>query len=298
MKKFLVKATLFFIVPIFIHAAIFYTLKFGFIDDISRSPIIILGDSQTEFIRDVEIYNRSIQGSPYFVHFKFSEDFMEQVKGKKIYIACNFHNFSKLYQNRLANDSLLVGWRTSIFNQLDEYHIFNHKYLEIRPDDLDYTFFDIKKLPKLFYKTYLRQDSKNSLKSIINDTLSISTAIQRHWNHSGYVLEDSTQNTYLKKLITLLNKNDCEVVLLKMPLTNYYIENVPKEIKNELSELSNNHNIRILDLNKELSISNEYKYFKDYGHLNKLGDSLVMDYFIKNEIKAQTHKNVDIKITK
>jgi len=83
------------------------------------------------------------------------------------------------------------------------------------------------------------------------------------------------------------------VILLKMPLTNYYRANVPHEIKQKLSELESDYKVRLLDLNKELDISNSYRYFKDYGHLNKSGDSLVTTFFIKNELnKARTHNNV------
>lgn len=287
MKKFIIKITLFCTVPIIIYVAFFYVLKWTIIENISKHQIIILGDSQTEFILNDDIYNHSVNGSPYFVHYKFAKEFITQLKGKKIYIAYNYHNLSKLYQNRLANNTLLEGWRTSVFKQLDEYHIFNYKHSEIRPKDLDYTFFDFKKLPELYSKIYPESNKNtNSINNIKDDTLSILKAIQRHWHHKDYVLEDSTQKLYLTKLIDLLNKNNCEVVLLKMPLTDYYFKNVPIKIKNDLLKLAVKSNSRMLDLNNELSISKKYKYFKDYGHLNKLGDSIIMDYFIKNELET------------
>ncbi|MCH3883189.1 hypothetical protein [Tenacibaculum aquimarinum] len=283
MKNFIIKSILFFIIPIIIYTGIFYFLRLNFKNELSQYPIILLGDSQTEFISDERILNKSIGGSPFFVHSQFSEDFIEQLRGKKVFIACNYHNLSKLYQNRLENDQLYPGWKSSMYSHLDDYQILNRKHINIIPKNLDRSLFNIKNLPNFIYERHLKFKSKNSLKSINNDTLSISKAIQRHWNHPDYILNDSIQITYLKKLITELNKNNCEVVLLKMPLTNYYINNVPNDIKSKLNELSNNQNVRILDLNKELSISKEYKYFKDYGHLNKLGDSLVMEYLKKYE---------------
>ena len=128
---------------------------------------------------------------------------------------------------------------------------------------------------------------------MINDTLSIQSAIERHWKYPKYILDDSIQITYLNKLISLLKNNDCEVILLKMPLTNYYRANVAHEIKRKLSELESDYKVRLLDLDKELDMSNNYRYFKDYGHLNKSGDSLVTAFFIKNELnKARMHNNV------
>ncbi|MBN2424635.1 MAG: hypothetical protein JXR46_00475 [Calditrichaceae bacterium] len=292
MKKFIIKSFLLFIIPCVIYVATFYVLKDSFKRQLSKYSIILLGDSQTKFIKNSEIYNHSIDGSPYFVHYIFASEFIEYLKGKKIYISCNYHNFSKLYQNRLANDSLLPGWREYVFRHIDKYDIFNYKHSELRPVDLDYTLFDIKKLPDLFRDIYVKRKNSNSMVNIVYDTLSIKNEIKRHWYDPRYMLKDTIQRKYLNKLVTLLKENKCEVILLKMPLTNFYIKNVPLQIKNEFPLLSNKYSIQILDLNNALSISNQYIYFKDYGHLNSLGDSLVIDYFIKNEIKSQTYKSI------
>jgi hypothetical protein len=293
MKKFIIKVLILTAIPVFLYASLFYFLKFSFANNISKHPIILLGDSQTEFIKNPLIYNRSVKGAPYFVQFKFAEEFIENLKDKKIYIAFNYYDFSKLYQNRLLNDTLLKGWTASMFKTIDENHLFNQKNLEIRPDYLSYTFFDIKKVPNLFKKVYFNTERENSSNNILNDTLSVTNAIKRHWYNKDYIVEDSIQLIYFNKLITLLKNNNCEIVLLKMPLTNYYIENVPDKVKDQLPQLSARHHIRILDLNKELAISRDYKYFKDYGHLTKSGDSLVTDYFIKNEIKTLPNKVVE-----
>lgn len=292
MKLFIFRTFFFIAAPILLYIGIGTVMKVKFRKNIDNYQTIILGDSQTEFIRFPEIYNRSVHGSPYYVHYEFVKEFIEQVKGKKVYIACNYHNLSKLYQNRLANDNLMPGWRANTFQTLDEYHLFNHKYSTIRPKDLGYSFFDIKKIPRLFRDLYQSKSSDNSLYSTINDTLSIRGAIQRHWNHPEYILSDSIQRTYLKKLILLLKENNCDVVLIKMPLTNFYINNVPHKIKKEYAQLPNNYKITLLNLNDTLKISKDYIYFKDYGHLNLKGDSLVTEYFEKHEIEARAHNNV------
>jgi hypothetical protein len=255
MKHFIFKILFFITIPIFLYTTIGIFLKIKFRNNIENYQTIILGDSQTEFIRFPEIYNRSIYGSPYYVHYEFAKEFIEEIKGKRVYIACNYHNLSKLYQNRLANDTLLIGWRANTFKTLDEYNILNYKYSDIRPKDLKYSFFEIKKIPRLFKSLYFSSENINSLNSVINDTLSINNSIQRHWRHPGYVLDDSIQETYLEKLILLLKENNCQVILLKMPLTNYYMNNVPPEIKMKLIQLPNDYKIRLLDLNNYLEVS-------------------------------------------
>ena len=281
MKQFILKTLLLITIPVLLYSSIGMILKIQFGNKIENFKTIILGDSQTEFIQFREIYNQSIHGSPYYVHYGFAKEFIDQIKGKRVYIACNYHNLSKLYQNRLANDSLLPGWRAKTFQNLNKYSLINSERI---PNNSEYSLFDIKKTPRLFKEIYFSKANENNQKTVIDDTLSIQSAIERHWKNPKYILDDSIQISYLDKLISLLKNNGCEVILLKMPLTNYYRANVPHDIKWKLSELESEYKVRLLDLNKELDISNSYRYFKDYGHLNKLGDSLVTTFFIKNEL--------------
>lgn len=296
MKLFIFKTFIFIISPILLYLAIVTLMKIKFSNDIDNYHAIILGDSQTEFIRFPEIYNRSIHGSPYYVHYEFAKEFIDQIKGKKIYIACNYHNLSKLYQNRLVNDSLMPGWRNNTFQTLNSYNLFNKKYNNILPKDLSYNFFDIKVKLRLLKDSYLSKTSKNSMNSVVNDTLSIKEDIKRHWNEPKYVLNDFIQRKYLKKLILLLKENNCDIVLLKMPLTSYYTSKVPLKIKKEFKQISYNYKIQLLDLNEDFKISSDYNYFKDYGHLNLKGDSLVTEYFKKNEIETIVNKKEKHKI--
>ncbi len=290
MKQFILKTFFLITIPVLLYSSIGMILKIQLGNEIENFKTIILGDSQTEFIRFGEIYNHSIHGSPYYVHYGFTKEFIGQIKGKRVYVACNYHNLSKLYQNRLANDSLLPGWRAKTFQDLNKYSLINSERI---PNNSEYSLFDIKKIPRLFKEIYFSKPNENNQKTVINDTLSIQSAIERHWKYSKYILDDSIQITYLNKLISLLKNNDCEVILLKMPLTNYYRANVAHEIKRKLSELESDYKVRLLDLDKELDMSNNYRYFKDYGHLNKSGDSLVTAFFIKNELnKARMHNNV------
>jgi len=68
-----------------------------------------------------------------------------------------------------------------------------------------------------------------------------------------------------------------------MPDTDYYLENVSQAVKEEFIELSKRKDLRLLDLNDTLAISNKWEYFYDYGHPNKKGWSLIQDYMMRNE---------------
>lgn len=284
MGKFLKTISAFILSPILLYVLGFLVLKFFLQKEISNYSYVILGDSQTEYILHPDIYNRSIKGSPYFIHYEFAKEFADQLAGKTIYIACNYQNFSKLYQNRLENENLFPGWRSSMVKELDRYHILNYPHKDILPPNTNYPAFDIKKIPKLIREIYFKKDPVNVTKNI-RDTLTIGKTIKRHWKHNGYISDDQIQRYYLMELVNLLKKNNCEVVLLKMPLTRYYSRNVPLEIHQELIQFSNDNHIRLLDLDNHLFPSSEYNYFKDYGHLNTKGDSVVMKYLLTNELK-------------
>jgi hypothetical protein len=209
------------------------------------------------------------------LHYEFVNEFINEIAGKKVYIAINYHSLSKIYQNRLVNDP---NWRADTFRSMNEYKLINEKYPEIGGEDYEHTFFDIKKIPRLFRNLYFPKELNLPNISIANDTLSIENTIQRHWRNSDHVLSDSIQRNYIEKLILLLKENNCEVVLLKMPVTNFYFNNVPFDIKNELSQIAENNEVKFLNLNSALNISKDYTYFTDYGHLNSKGGKLVRDY--------------------
>ena len=63
-----------------------------------------------------------------------------------------------------------------------------------------------------------------------------------------------------------------------MPVTNFYFKNVPNDIKIDIDSVAHYTGLDLLNLKDSLSIFNRYELFKDYGHLNKIGDSIVIDY--------------------
>tara|TARA_Y100000385_G_C13010553_1_gene601458 strand:- start:328 stop:1200 length:873 start_codon:yes stop_codon:yes gene_type:complete len=286
MRSFLVKVLLFFSFPIFLHCAILVVAKQNLIYNLKNSERIILGDSQTKFIDLEGTFNRSTDGSPYFIHYFFVKEFINEIKGKEVYIALNYHNLSNLYQNRLSKKTIKnigEGWSEKQFKILDAHRLFNCKYPELRPIHLDYRPFDIKKVISLVEKEYEKRIPNTIV--FVEDTLTINTAIKRHFYNPEYILDDSIQRSYLNKLIRILKNNDCNVVFLKMPLTSYYYNNVPYTIQGDLIEVSIENNVRILDLNDSLKISKNYNYFKDYGHLNKSGDEIIKQYLIESVIE-------------
>lgn len=276
MKRFIKTILLFSLLIIVGYIGIFFYLRAQVSKQISDSSIIVLGDSHTEFLKlPGNTFNRSISGCPYFVHYYFCQDFSEELKGKKVYIAYSFHNLSKLYENRLKNEQLLPNYKDNMLNHTNDFNLINIPHNNIAVAN-DFTWITLNKVPKLW--DYDKERKKNLTKSACGDTASYSLA-KKHYLDSRYVLEDKVQREYLQKIIKLLRNNNCEVILLKMPLTDKYKEIVPSKIKADFNAFAMKNNTEILDLDSILSISDQCNYFKDFDHLNRKGDQLVSTYF-------------------
>lgn len=279
MRKFITKTLSFTLIPALLYFIAFAYLKAQFRNQVEKSSTIILGDSHTSNINLPNTYNLSKGGSPYFVHYFFCSEFIEQLKGKKIYIAYSFHNLSNQYQNGLENDSLLPNYKNNMLTSIDQFNIFNWQHNEIAHNS-NYAFFDIKKIKSLFHASYSikKTDSSNSLCDIPN--IAISTVSIRHFSNPKYILDDKIQHQYLQSMVELLKRNNCEVTLLLTPLTSDYKKIIPTDIKNEYQLFAHKNGYKILDLDSILSISDKCEYFRDYDHLNKNGKSLVEKYLM------------------
>lgn len=284
MKKFSFKIALFLLMPIILYSGSFSFLVSRFRNKIVKTDYVVLGDSHTQFLKKKKIFNVSFNGCPYFVHYEFAQKFADQLKGKKVFISCNYHNLSKLYQNRLINNSLLPNWQQFVFERMNDFNILDIGYEHLTEDGLIYNKKSLKKLKRLFQTVYFNNDLNES-NSVVNDTISIGKAIYNHYYHEDYLIEDSVQDHYLTKIVSYLDSINCEVALIKMPLTRFYKENVPKKIKRKFTKISHDMKVHTIDFDSLLDISKEYKYFKDYGHLNAYGDTLIMDMFNKLELK-------------
>jgi hypothetical protein len=285
MKKFIFKFIYFFQISIIIYLSVLTAVKVNYIESIEKNKILILGDSQTEFINLPNALNHSIIGSPYFIHYAFVTKFQKQIQNKKIYLACNYHNFSELYENRLRNDSIMPGWKESNLNIANDYdlHLLNYEnnfgVVEVLKG---LNPFDFKKILRLTQNLNIDSNKENT-RDFIKDTTRINDVIQRHWKNKEHKVRDYIQQKYLNFLIESLLANNNEVIFLKMPLTNYYESNVPTMYKNKIYGLSQKYRIKILDLQSNLKISHRYELFKDYGHLNLNGDKIVNDYLQRLE---------------
>ena len=84
MGKFIKKIIIYICIPILGYLAVFYLIKIKVEREIDTKEILLLGDSQTEFINHPEIYNNSISGSPFFAHFEILRDLDINFQNKKI----------------------------------------------------------------------------------------------------------------------------------------------------------------------------------------------------------------------
>jgi len=291
MNRFIIRLFTFLLIPILFYITGWTILKAKFRKDLASKKIFIFGDSQTWNILSDDIYNRSLGACPYFVHYEFANEFIEEIKGKPVYIGYNYHNLTNSYQKKLYIDSITSDWLTANFRHLDEYYLFNYRHAGLRPEILDYHFFDIKKLPVLFRRTYFPINPDVSEKTISSDSLFIKQKVDRFWIKANQLPNDTIQNKYLIDLILLLKKHNCEITLLKMPVIDYYERMVPDKIKKEYMDIPARYNLRLLDVNKQLQISSSNSKFANFTHLNKTGIQLSNDFLLNYEIPKAINRH-------
>lgn len=94
---------------------------------------------------------------------------------------------------------------------------------------------------------------------------------------------------YYEKIIKLCNENNISVFLLRLPLSNEYLEQVSDNVEFQISQiykrLQSDHKFRILDYRKIFRSRQEL--FRDSDHLNKygskeLGKNIMADIVKKN----------------
>lgn len=282
MKKFIFKSSCF-ILPIILFALLLFAfVKNNIRREISNSDIIVVGDSHIKFIDLPNTYNYSIDGAAYFAYFSFFKEFKNSLKNKKILLAFNYHNLSNLYQNRLSNDDLWPGWKEYNTKKINKFNLYN-KYIY---DDINKNYSLLKSFDFEEYfedlKRYYSTEEENSAE-IITDTTIIFKSVYNHWLNPKNSESDIIQRKYLEKIILFLKENENEIILLKMPVTKDYYNQVPLEIKNELESYSKKYDLKILDMHEELKIGDNYNLFKDYAHLNINGDSIV-NKFLTNKL--------------
>lgn len=282
MKKFLFKTFILLLIPIVLYISLHGVLKLYVSNEISKNEIILLGDSHTEFINHNGLLNYSIKGSPFFVHYYFVKEFSKEFKNKKILIAFNYHNFSKLYENRLRNENLYPGWAEPNIIRVNKFNLFYVEKIidQDKRDNLGLSEYR-KKMTLIIRDNLLLFDKINS-KKVIKNSDKVNEVINRHWQNDNYIYNDIIQHYYFNEIIEELLRNNNEVILLKMPVTSYYFDGVPERIKNEIGEIAKSTDLQLIDLQFQLREDINDIYFKDFVHLNDKGDSLINMYLHKN----------------
>lgn len=252
-------------------------------DEINNKPVILLGDSQTEYIQNADLLNHSIHGSPFFVQYKFVQKFKDSFKNKTVIIAFNNHHLSSLYQNRMYDESLYPGWRGEMIHHYYAFDLINLWDLDFKkPNNYSLDLFDFSKTKKWFRSIFSTPTTNRNTSNEVKSFDQIKGYVHRHWQDKRYTQKDFIQIHYFNELVALLNRLQCSVYALKMPLTQEYKERIPEEFKLKYnSALSSHPEVKLLDMDSAISNQLNWSHFKDYGHLNLKGDVL-----LQNEIDS------------
>lgn len=251
--------------------------------EIKKKPVILLGDSQTEFLHNTTLLNNSIHGCPFFVQFKYVNQFKESFRNKTVLIAFNNHHLSSLYQNRMYDESLYPGWRNEMIHNYFTFDLINLWDLDFeKPKDYSLEIFDFTKVKKWIRSLAGGNEKVRNSSIEVTSYDQIKGYVYRHWEDKRYKQPDHIQLYYFNALVQLLESLECKIYALKMPLTKEYKERIPEAfIEKYKSVLAFYPSVTLLDMDSVMSQKLNWTHFKDYGHLNLKGDAQIQLEFDK-----------------
>lgn len=225
------------------------------------------------------IYNFSAGSDSYFDMLRKLYYLIHNTKVETIYITVDDHTLSP-YRENLNNLD-----RSVIFSTPDSYNSYL-KYIKERYLINNVVFFQPK--ARSVINNYLLSNLKDVLK--YNDEMPVEK--ERNWNKIS--LENRKISAYnrfisqfpekpysenlIKSFIEIINlckKNNIDLIGIKFPLSNEYIEIIGDRTFNADSVLLS-HNFRVLDY-KRIYCDNE-SYFKNQDHLNATGGKLFTEF--------------------
>jgi len=294
MKKFIKKTTLLVLLPIICYISFFAFLKFKLKNSISKSDAIIIGDSHTECLNIPNVYNYSINSSPYITHYNFLKSVEDKLQGKTVLIAFGYHNISSLYENRFNKNVTRTGWLTMVNLELNSTNFFTRSYNYNWQNNILDNIFSKNRIANLYHRSYGKPNINSTKFS--TDTILFKQIVRKHYTNPDYINADIIQDKYLSLIIELLTRQNCQIFLINTPITEYYFNKIPVDIKNKHLYLVNKYKkAQYLDLNKILETNINSTIFKDADHVNQKGDDLIVEYIKNNIIKnnVQTHNVLD-----
>ena len=277
MKTFIIKLLFFICTSIVLYTATFYYFKYNLKNEISKSDIIILGDSHTMFIDIPNSFNYSNYGFPYILHFNFINEFKGVLKNKKILIVYSQNNISNEFQNRFDSRELRPNWLSMVNQHLNSFNLLPNTYFKkYKWYDPNLGMFRKEKLEKL-------NIIKNTNTSKVStDTTLFANKIIEHYTNPLYIKRDSIQLEYLYKSINILKQNKNKIILLNTPKTKFYTNHIPNNIIKKHNTIIKDLKLNYLDLNAILVEELDSSCFMDADHTNTKGDIIVNDYLKKD----------------
>lgn len=181
--------------------------------DVHNNDFILIGDSHVEYVSINNVTNFSAPGA----YMKVLHMGIEKVnlKHKTVLISIGPHTFADFrtsrYDSLKKHKDVIYTMDTLIPNRIDLYH---SNYL----------------LPasgrELFRSSRIYKAKKiKDFEANLSDSLMART-IQRHYP-SSVATKDTTELKWFKKLVELIERKGGTVVLLEMPLSKKYLDNIP-----------------------------------------------------------------------
>jgi hypothetical protein len=287
MKKFILQSVLFCMIPaiIFVVSIIINTIMYDpYIID-AQVDTLILGDSHAQVAIDdsmhPRIQNMAVSSEGYiYTYAKLKELLKHNPHIKHIVLGFSYHNLSDYY------DEYITGENAGQVVQ---------KYIDVLDRETIQSLFKKNKtflvLPA--FKNALR--ARNNTPTYLGGfhTYKVQLAfvpevmhgrIKNQYYEKKRIRGYSAINIkYLAKINELCRESEVQLSLLRTPLHNQYVEEVPELFKEIYSELIKQNGLQVIDFD-ELQLK-DHHFFRDGEHLGREGASFTTKHFLDRCVK-------------
>lgn len=274
----------FYIDYVFLKNIEYWTRKKRYLEKIHNSEVCITGlsyfrDAISSDICDKNIINLSNSSQDLYYDLQLLKKVLDITKSIKT-VLIGLAPYSLRFDLSMCKSRELVIRNYSYFHDLGECHNLDENNIDIKKlkkikDSVNKIFgYDL--LSSIFYSLYGLEETKRGIDDkIIFDEKNINEEVKKEIEGKYNKPYENTKIEYCKLLeeyFELCNKKNIKIIVMIPPFSNWYKKNWDKKYKDELTNIilqnKEKYNLIFCDYSEE---NWDNYYFRDYGHLNKIG---------------------------
>ena len=276
MKKFTINILIKMILLIFVIGLniIFNIVAIKSVNIYKKDNFFVFGDSHSRHALNPKLIskycaNYSQGAEPLSLSYFKIENVIKRTEVDTIILSFSPHNIAEFNDQKLVNRK----WSSALMQRAYSLNIHKYEGLIDKNELNKARLSNMGLFPKLYHDDFLgHYEPLDSKFSSLSETRLMET-IKKHYgvNPENSKVVSKVQLSYLKKIVSLCNRNNVQLILWCSPLHRDYLARVPDQIMEEYKRVLNSYAFTLNFTEMTLDDSS----FRDHDHLNEEGASLV-----------------------